>query len=238
MNINSKLLVLLISVTLYSSAILSKTLADYLVLGAQTNSAETNKAQTTDAQTIDAQTTDAQIHQANKENVHIRAGHARALRAIGEGKYQAEDFKTIVIKVEQLTDNQGLKYLAGLVNEADISVYLAQLQTILADKFDQFRQQQSARDHGKFHITLVNPMEYQALADKNAMIGQRVRVQLHGLGRVSQGNNTAYFVVASSSDGQFMRQNLLLTAKDFHVTLGFDAQDVYGVSKGQDSLIK
>ena len=34
-----------------------------------------------------------------------------------------------------------------------------------------------------------------------------------------------------------MRQNLLLKNKDFHVTLGFYPDDVYGVGKGRDTLI-
>lgn len=177
-------------------------------------------------------------HSKSEKPLHIRPGQARALRAIEQAKYQADDFKTIVIKIIELADNQGLKYLAGLVNRADIEQYLNKMNLILGDKFDGFRQHQSARDHGAFHVTLVNPIEYQGIIDKETIINQQIRVQLHGLGRASQGEKSTYFVVASSNDGQFLRQKLLLNEKDFHVTLGFKPQDVYGVSKGKDSLIK
>jgi hypothetical protein len=174
----------------------------------------------------------------SEKPLHIRPGQARALRAIEKSKYQTDSLKTIVLEIKELSDNQGLKYLAGLVNRADLEQYLNKMNIILGDKFNTFRQHQSARDHGSFHVTLVNPMEYQSLMDKGAMINKKIRVQLHGLGRASQGDKSTYFVVASSSDGQFLRQTLLLKEKDFHVTLGFKPQDVYGVSKNIDSLIK
>ncbi|GAA6204463.1 MULTISPECIES: hypothetical protein [Thalassotalea] len=170
--------------------------------------------------------------------IHVRPGHARALRAIEQAKYQMDDIKMLVLEIQELSDSTGLKYLAGKVNKADIEQYLNKMQVILADEFDVYRRHQSARDHNSFHVTLVNPYEYQALADKKAIVNQKIRVQLHGLGRVSQGDNTAYFVVASSPDGQFLRQKLLLQNKDFHVTLGFKSQDVFGVAKDKTALIK
>ena len=160
--------------------------------------------------------------QAEAENklIHVRPGQARALRAIEQAKYQVDDIKMLVLEIQELSDNTGLKYLAGIVNKADIEQYLNKMQVILGDEFEVYRQHQSARDHGSFHVTLVNPYEYQALASKDLVVNQKIRVQLHGLGRVSLGENTAYFVVASSPDGQFLRQKLLLQNKDFHVTLG------------------
>lgn len=170
--------------------------------------------------------------------LHVRPGQARALLAIEQAKYQVDDIKMLVLDIKELADNQGLKYLAGLVNRADIEQYLTQLQIILGDEFESYRHHQSARDHSSFHVTLVNPYEYQALADKGKVVNHKIRVQLHGLGRVSKDDNTTYFVVASSPDGQFLRQNLLLKEKDFHVTLGFKSQDVYGVAKDKTTLIK
>ena len=170
--------------------------------------------------------------------LHVRPGQARALLAIEQAKYQVDDIKMLVLDIKELADNQGLKYLAGVVNKADIEQYLTKLQIILGDEFESYRQHQSARDHGSFHVTLVNPYEYQALTNKDKVVNQKIRVQLHGLGRVSKDDNTTYFVVASSPDGQFLRQNLLLKEKDFHVTLGFKSQDVYGVAKDKTTLIQ
>jgi hypothetical protein len=146
--------------------------------------------------------------------------------------------KTISLEISELRDNSGLVYLGGKVSLADLSGYLEQLKTVLGeDKYAVYRQYQAARDQQTFHITLVNPYEYKTINKAQIKLPAQFRVILHGLGRVENDEKKSYFVVASSADGQFIRQNLLLKNKDFHVTLGFFPDDMYGVSKGQDTLI-
>ena len=144
--------------------------------------------------------------------------------------------KLIQIKLVELTDNNGLIYIAGKVKAADLELYLSQMKKILANDFVLYRQQQSARDHHTFHMTIINPYEYQALTTDIA-IGTSLSVSLSGLGRVSKDDKTTYFVVAESSPAANYRQMLALTKKDFHVTLGFYPSDIYGVDKGVASLI-
>jgi hypothetical protein len=62
-------------------------------------------------------------------------------------------------------------------------------------------------------------------------------VTLLGLGKVAQGSKTSFFVVAQSADAQLIRQHFILAAKDFHITLGFNPSDIYGVNKGRSTLI-
>ena len=181
---------------------------------------------------------DQEDTQTTRASKHVRSGQAKALIAIEKAKYKDDDIKTVIVKITQLTDNKGQAYLAGKINKADITQYLEQLKMILGDKYDTFRQHQSARDHSQFHVTVVNPLEYQTLTDKDSLMNEKLRVQLHGLGRVSQGQHTSYFVVATSTDGEFLRQKILLKPKDFHITLGFKAKDVHGVAKNEKTLIK
>lgn len=146
--------------------------------------------------------------------------------------------KTLTLEISELQDNSGLVYLGGKVPEVELSRYLKQLETTLGkEKYAIYRQHQAARDHQSFHVTLVNPYEYQTINKEKFNLSQKFRVTLHGIGKVAKGDKESYFVVASSSDGQFIRQKLLLNNKDFHVTLGFYSDDVYGVSKGRDTLI-
>lgn len=145
--------------------------------------------------------------------------------------------KLIQIKVVELTDNSGLTYIGGRVKAADLELYLSKMKQILGDDFLLYRQHQSARDHQTFHITLINPYEYQRLA-KSITIGESLSVSLSGLGRVTQDDKTTYFVVAQSLQAASYRQKLALTKKDFHVTLGFYPSDIYGVNKGVESLIE
>jgi len=146
--------------------------------------------------------------------------------------------KILSLEISELRDNSGLVYLGGKVSLADLSRYLEQLKTVLGEEqYAIYRRYQAVRDQQTFHITLVNPYEYQTINKTQLKLPKQFRVVLHGLGLVENDEQKSYFVVASSADGQFIRQNLLLKNKDFHVTLGFFPDDIYGVSKGQDTLI-
>jgi hypothetical protein len=181
-----------------------------------------------------------------EENLKLEANPQKATplaRVLAQSANQlsADTFnedKTLNLEISELRDNSGLVYLGGKVSLADLSGYLEQLKTALGEEqYTIYRQYQAARDQQTFHITLVNPYEYQTINKAQLKLPDQFRVILHGLGRVENDEKKSYFVVASSVDGQFIRQNLLLKNKDFHVTLGFFPADIYGVSKGQDTLI-
>ncbi len=144
--------------------------------------------------------------------------------------------KKIQIKLVELQDSQGLKYVGGVVTEKDLETYLTQLEVFLGDEFVHYRMQQQKRDHSTFHMTLVNPYEFMELA-KPVEFGQFFDVELVGLGRVLKENQATYFVVANSIKAQAYRKSLMLKEKDFHVTLGFDPNDIYGVRKNEDTLM-
>ena len=145
---------------------------------------------------------------------------------------------TIAIEVVQLQDSQGLIYVGGIVDAAKLTPYLAQMATLLPDNFSNYRNNQALRDHGKFHMTLINPYEYKEVDTKNIAIGEVINISLLGLGHVAKGKQETYFVVVDSSVAQAKRRQLGLADKDFHITLGFNPNDIYGVSKGVERLIK
>jgi 2H phosphodiesterase-like protein len=158
----------------------------------------------------------------------------------GKGTGKAHP-QTINITLQQLTDNTGLTYFAGLVAKEDLTPYLTHLADILKNDFVTYRQGQQTRDHNQFHITIVNPYEYKDLGEKQANLLKsdiELSFNLLGLGTASNEKSQTYFVVAASNEGQKLRAALGLNAKDFHVTLGFKPQDVYGVSKNIESLIQ
>jgi hypothetical protein len=145
--------------------------------------------------------------------------------------------KTLSIKVIELKDNSGLVYLGGEISSADLAPYLQQMKLLLTDDFVQYRQNQALRDHQTFHVTLINPFEYREVNQKNIQLGKSLSVKLLGLGKVAKEEKSTYFVVVQSSQAQFYRQQLALANKDFHITLGFNPQDIYGVSKNSDTLL-
>jgi hypothetical protein len=145
--------------------------------------------------------------------------------------------KTLSIKVIELKDNSGLVYLGGEVSSADLAPYLQQMKLLLNDDFVKYRQNQALRDHQTFHVTLINPFEYKEVNQNKIQLGKSLNVRLLGLGQVAREEKSSYFVVVQSSQAQFYRQQLALANKDFHVTLGFSPQDIYGVSKNSDTLV-
>ncbi len=189
----------------------------------------------------------------NIEGNHlITDGQSKALITLSQTKKNIMPTtslqKNIQINISQLKDSQGNVYLGAIVSKAELSLYLVQLEQHLSDEFTGYREQQAKRDHQQFHLTLINPIEYKTI-DK-ALINKVLKahlfsnnqatlnVTLLGLGNVNKDNKSTYFVVAQSDNGQLIRQQLLLKRKDFHVTLGFKPSDIYGVSKGIETLIK
>jgi len=180
----------------------------------------------------------------NEEVIPIKQSPRVRERIISDLKNNVSLSKTLRVKLIELNDNQGLKYLGVNIPKAELVEYLAQMKLLLPNNYSKYRENQSKRDHGVFHLTLVNPFEYQLLNKSSLKLGTYLNVTLVGLGKVSSDKElgkpkkTTYYVVANSNDGQFYRQKLLLKAKDFHVTLGFDPSDVYNQAKGQSTLIQ
>jgi len=178
--------------------------------------------------------------------VQLTEKQARALQSLNT-ESQGQSTKSLRLKITILQDNQGQKYLGALVNRADLLPYLTQLQQLLAEDFKHFRSLQAARDHQLFHLTILSPSEYQ-FADKAAVekllsadfyqsFSSQLNVTLLGLGKVAQDNKISFFVVAKSADAQLLRQRFILPTKDFHITLGFNPGDIYGVKKDRSTLV-
>lgn len=180
------------------------------------------------------------------KDIQLTDKQARALQSLNT-EPQSQTIKSLRLKITILQDNQGQKYLGALVNRADLLPYLTQLKQLLAEDFNQYRALQAARDHQLLHLTILSPKEYQladkAIVDKllspdfNQSFSSQLNVTLLGLGKVEQDNKASFYVVAQSGDAQLIRQRFLLPAKDFHITLGFNPSDIYGVKKDSSTLI-
>jgi len=187
------------------------------------------------------------IVQANQASPTITTQQAKALQMLNQQESNEHQVKNLRLQIIKLSDNQGQVYLGAAVSRAELSPYLTQLKNLLKEEFEGFRANQAARDHQTFHMTLLSPKEYQ-LADKaliekllspdfNSNFSSQLSVTLLGLGKVEQDNKKTFFVVSQSNDAQLIRQRFLLPNKDFHVTLGFNPSDIYGVKKDATTLL-
>jgi hypothetical protein len=72
----------------------------------------------------------------------------------------------------------------------------------------------------------------------NELLGKVVRVHLIGVGSAKDDKkgNTAHFIVSESEELDDVRSDLGLKNQDFHITIGFNSKDVFGKSKGLDSI--
>lgn len=183
----------------------------------------------------------------DKGTPQITAKQAKVLKMLNQQQANNHDVKNLRLQISKLSDSQGQVYLGALINRAQLLPYLTQLKDILKEDYQVFRGHQAARDHQSFHMTLLSPKEY-LLADKMLVekllvsdtqnnFSNLLNVTLLGLAKVEQDNKKTFFIVAQSSDAQLIRQRFLLQPKDFHVTLGFNPTDIYGVKKDLSTLV-
>ena len=58
-------------------------------------------------------------------------------------------------------------------------------------------------------------------------------LEMLGVGKAEAKGNAAYFVVCQSDKLDALRDRFELPKQDFHITLGFDKKDVFGVPKNE-----
>ena len=142
-----------------------------------------------------------------------------------------------------LKDAIGNNYVGINIPNEDVEPHLEKLKEILGEEdFEIFTQNQKMRDHGHYHITVINVMDCNRLSKEMGMSNFVKSVELAfeypvedlemlGVGEASKNGNTAYFIVCSSDSLDAVRTRFNLNKQDFHVTLGFNVKDVFGVPK-------
>lgn len=146
-------------------------------------------------------------------------------------------------KLTYLKDTIGNNYLGINIPEAVVEPHLEKLKEILGEEdFEIFTQNQKMRDHGHYHITVINVMDCNRLSKEMGMANFVKSVELAfeypvedlemlGVGMASKNDNKAYFIVCQSDSLDAVRTRFNLPKQDFHVTLGFNTKDVFGVPK-------
>ena len=143
-----------------------------------------------------------------------------------------------------LRDTIGKNYLGIKVSNDLVESFLKDLKKILGDDFDTYTENQQNRDHGKYHITLINTMDYNKLSNEIGMdkfINSLEYVfkypiddlKFMGIGTAEKAGNRAYFIVVKSDKLQEVRRKYNLPDQDFHITIGFLHKDVFGVRKNE-----
>lgn len=144
-----------------------------------------------------------------------------------------------------LKDTIGNNYIGIQIPNGTVTPFLNELKSIIGeDDFKTYTENQQKRDHGDYHITVINVMEYNALS-KSMGIDKFINsldpifkyeiddLKMMGVGTATKNENRSYFVVINSDKLEAIRDRYELPKQDFHITLGFNFKDVFGVRKNQ-----
>jgi hypothetical protein len=128
-------------------------------------------------------------------------------------------------------------YLSAEVPTAIVRPYLRELRAAVGLRtYLKFRWNRFLRDGLSHHVTIVAPFEFHEVEGRG--FPSELDFQPIGIGMVHAEPDRAYYVVLESVAGTAIRTALQLPRKDFHVTLGFHREDVHGISKGLETLIR
>ena len=145
---------------------------------------------------------------------------------------------------QYLKDTLGSNFLGLKIFPHQVEPFLENMKKVLGDDFEIFTNNQKLRDKDGYHLSVISVIEYDNLCremgiDKfinslESVFDYEVDdLKLLGLGKASDGVNTAYFVVCDSNKLNQIREKYDLPKIDLHITLGFKWKDVYGVRKNE-----
>ncbi len=151
----------------------------------------------------------------------------------------------MILYITHLKDVIGNNYLGLEIPVGLVQPYLNEFREILGDDdYETFTKNQIKRDGGHYHITVVNVMDYNRLS-KQMGIDKFINsldpifkypiddLRMLGVGRAQRNENTAFYVVCQSDKLDAVRERFNLPKQDFHITLGFNWKDVFGVRKNE-----
>lgn len=148
-----------------------------------------------------------------------------------------------------IKDTIGNNYIGLNIPNEVVKPYLDNLLSILGESdYQLFTNNQAKRDGNSYHITIIN------VSDTNKIIrqmglGDFVKssnlifkyeiddLEIMGIGKAQKGISISYFLVCKSNKLNAVRSRYDLPNRDFHITIGFNPRDVFGVAKDETSLI-
>lgn len=136
-------------------------------------------------------------------------------------------------------------YLGLKIPEAIVEPFLDRLKDeIGGDEFKIYTQNQKNRDRGEYHITVINVMDFNKIS-KDMGMSKFIEslelifkyeiddLEMLGVGSASKNSNTSYFIVCKSEKLDAVRTRFELSKQDFHITIGFNPKDVFGIPKNE-----
>jgi hypothetical protein len=146
--------------------------------------------------------------------------------------------------IQYLKDTLGSNFLGLKIFQHVVEPYLDTMKKVLGDNFETYINNQKLRDVDGYQLSVISVLEYDTLS-RDLGIDNFINsldvvfkyeiddLKMLGLGKASDGVNTAYFIVCDSDKLNQIREKYDLPKIDLHITLGFKWKDVYGLRKNQ-----
>ena len=140
--------------------------------------------------------------------------------------------------IETVKDIINNDYLAINVYPILIAEYIEKLKSYINDdeKFYILTNNQKNRDRNKYHITVISVAEMSKVATDNITNNSVTDLKFMGIGEVKKNDKETYFIVVQSETLNQIRESLGLEPKDFHITIGFNPKDIFGVRKNEVTI--
>lgn len=144
-----------------------------------------------------------------------------------------------------IKDAIGNNYIGINIPNNTVTPFLNDMKNYIGDKYEDYITNQQNRDHGNYHITVINVAEFNRLVKNSGGMEYLVKsieklfeyeiddLKMMGVGRASKNENTAYYIVCKSEKLDAVRKRYNLEPKDFHITIAFSFKDVFGVRKNE-----
>jgi hypothetical protein len=144
--------------------------------------------------------------------------------------------------ISYLKDVLGNNYIGISIPNDIIKPYLDKLKEIIKDDYDLFIENKFKRDGDSYHLTVINVRDFNSLSKEmgyNEFLKSLELIfnypiddmEMKGIGAASKNDNLSYFIICDSEKLDAVRKRFNLRKHDFHITLGFNRKDVFGVPK-------
>ena len=146
--------------------------------------------------------------------------------------------------VTHLKDVSGSNYLGVNIPVSIVEPFLEKLKNAIGeDEYIIYTNNQKNRDKG-YHLTVLSVRDYNKLS-KEMGISSFINslelilkypiddLEMLGIGTGSNKGNTSYFIVCKSDKLAAIRTRYNLPKQDFHITIGFNLKDVFGIPKNK-----
>ena len=141
--------------------------------------------------------------------------------------------------VSQVVPMSGGHYYGSHIEAWTVAPHLEAFRALVGEERAALMElNKEARDRGRvYHMTVVTPPEMKTLSRERGAFPAQITIEYLGVGRASDRNSEAWFIVCRSEAIEQWRRENGLPPKDLHVTLGFDPKDVHSTAKDKSTLV-